>query len=106
MSGARRLDAHLPEHQQHHRHETVEGKAHIIFSRHIRQHQIVLIGIHAAASALPLIHLDAVLTTVVQVHLVLHHLIAAIDHAGFHLPHKQVVLVVNLHVLCQIVLRR
>ena len=104
VRGARRLDAHLSEHQQHHRHETVEGKAYVILTRHERPHQIVPVGIHTASPTLPLIHPDTMLSTVVQVHLVLHYLIAPIDHAGLHLPqHEQVVV---LHVLGQIILHR
>ena len=104
MTGSRCFNSHLPEHQQHHVHETVEGKAHVILTCHKRQHQVVLVGIHTASPTLPLIHLDAILTTIVQIHLILHHLITPVNHAGLYLPHKEAAGLVDM--TCHIFLHR
>ena len=85
---SRGLDTHLAQHQQNHHHKTVEGNAHLFLRSDVRQHQVVHVGIHAASPTLPLIHLDAMLTAVGEVDLVLQHLVTAIDDTRSHLPHE------------------
>ena len=57
--------------------------------RDIRQHEITLIGIHAAATALAAIALDFMLFTIGDIHLVFHHLMATENHGRARLPKKE-----------------
>ena len=96
MAGAGGRDAQFVKHQQDHVDERIESPLAVLFLRDIRQHDITLIGIDAAAAALPSIHLYVMLTAVVHVHLVLHHLVAAEDDAGLHLPHEETVWLIGM----------
>ena len=85
------LDAHFPEHEQHHVHKAVEGEVHLLLSSHEREHHVVHVGIHAASPTLSAHHMDAVFAAVVEIHLVLHHLVAPEDDGRLHLPHEEAV---------------
>ena len=89
------LKAQPTEHQQQHTDEAVERIRHILAMRDEAQHNVALIGVDTAAAALSAIHLNAVLAAIVDVHLVLHHLIAAEDDGGPHLPQEETVGFVN-----------
>ena len=106
MTGTRGLNAHFTQHQKYHIDKAVEGEVHILLRSDIRQHQVVHIGIDTAAPALPAVDPDAVLTAVVQIHLVLHHLVTSEDDTWCHLPHEkavgQVEMTCHVFLHCQI----
>ena len=96
------LNTHSPQHEQHHLDKPVEGQSNLITERHIRQHQIVTVCIHAASPTLAPVHRDVMLTAVVYVHLALYQLISSENHTGFHLPHPETV--VHCHMACYVFL--
>ena len=89
MVGTNGLDTHLPQYQQQHIDEAVEGKAHLLLFGDERQHQVVAIGIDTASPTLPVVQLDSVGLAVCQIHLILYYLITAIDNAGGYLPQEK-----------------
>ena len=91
MTGAGSLDAQPPQHQQNHLQKAMEHRPHHLVGRHIRQHQVVLVGIDAASPTLAAIHPNVVPLAVVHVDLALHLLVAPKDDAGSHLPDEEIV---------------
>ena len=63
MTGANGINAQLPQEQQFHIDEAVEGKAYIVFRRHKGEHDIRPISIDAPSPTFPAYHVDMVLST-------------------------------------------
>ena len=101
MARTRGLDAHLPQYQQHHVDEAVEGEVHILLGGDERPHEIVHVGIHTAAPTLASIEPDAMGTAVIDIHLVLQYLVAPEDHTRRHLPQEEAVGLIEMtrHIL-------
>ena len=100
-SGSRGIDAHSVQQCYHHIDVSVEGEAYLLLTGNIGKHQIMQVSIHATSSAFPSVRLNAMLLTVVQVHLIFYQLVASEYDAGFHLPHKEAFFLSNIasHIL-------
>ena len=61
-----------------------------------RKHDVALIGVDTATSALPARDKDIVLAAIVDVHFVAKQLIAPENHSGLSLPDKEIVVVVKM----------
>ena len=102
MTGANRINAQLPQEQQFHIDEAVEGKAYIVFRRHKGEHDIRPISIDAPSPTFPAYHVDVVLSAIVDIHLSLHLLVSSENDGGLHLPHKKAVF--GIQMACDILL--
>ena len=86
VTGGSGGDTQPTKHQQNHAHETVEHRPYLGVGGDVRQHHIAAVGIHAATATLAAKNLDAMLTAVVQIHLILKLLVAPDDDCRLHLP--------------------
>ena len=78
----------------------------VLGGRDIRQHEITLIGIHAAATALAAIALNFMLSAIGDIHLVFHHLMATENHGRARLPKKETTIRIGDCMLREMLLSR
>ena len=89
MAGTSCVNAHLVQDEQQHIDKTIEGEAHLLLFSNKRQHQIVAVSIDTASPTLPLIYLNTMFMTIVEIDLIIYHLITPIDNTGVHLPKEE-----------------
>ena len=90
------LNAQFSKHEQQHVYEPVECQSYVFLFRHIREHHIILVCIHAASPTLPAVHLDTMLFAVIKVYLVFSHLMTPEYDTGLYLPHKKTIVFVYM----------
>ena len=81
---------------------------HIVAAGDVAEHDVVHVGIDAAATALAAVVLNAVLLAVGHVNLAVDELVAAKNHCGFHAPGEEQLVnaVVILYFLRGVLLHR
>ena len=71
------------------------GQLHVVAARDVAEHDVVHVSKYATATTLAAIILNAMLTAVVQVHLVVNQLIATEDYCWADLPHEEDVILAH-----------
>ncbi len=78
--------------RDHHINIAVKSQRNALSRVDVAEHDVVLIGIHAAAPTLPAVGLDAVGLAVRQIDLIFDELVAPEDDSRPHLPHEKALL--------------
>ena len=89
------LYAHTVQNKHKHIDITVECHANVLITCYVTHHYIAPVRIDTAASALPSVHLYAVVAAVGGVHLIGHKLVAAYDDRRVSLPHEETVVCID-----------